>query len=146
MRLAGARLAVLALLTLLAALVLGWSPCVPASIALLGALYATELRVDHAALDASAAVFAAGLVVTAELGYWSLEARTRAETDPGESLRRLAFVALLGVGSALVAETLLVLADGVHANGIAVDLAGAAAAALVLSGIALLARAGPDED
>lgn len=128
------------MLTLLAALVLGWSPFVPASLVLVGALYATQLGVDDAPLDGSVAVFAAGLVVTAELGYWSLEERSPVRTDRGESLRRLAFVATLGAGSALVAEVLLVLADGVHANGIGSDLAGAAAAALVLVGIALLAR------
>ncbi len=115
------------------------------SLVLLGALYAIQLRVDDASLDGSAAVFAAGLVVTAELGYWSLEERTRVETERGESLRRVAFVAILGVGSALVAEALLVLADGVHANGIGSDLAGAAAAALVLVGIALLARGKPGD-
>jgi hypothetical protein len=131
---------------LLAALVIGWSPFVPVSLALLGALYATQLRVDDAQLDGSAAVFAAGLVVTAELGYWSLEERVRIETEPGEWLRRLAFVALLGVGSALVAEALLALADAVHANGLGADVTGAAAAALVLVGIALLARGRPGAD
>ena len=131
---------------MLAALVIGWSPFVPVSLALLGALYATQLRVDDAQLDGSAAVFAAGLVVTAELGYWSLEERVRIETEPGEWLRRLAFVALLGVGSALVAEALLVLADAVHANGLGADVTGAAAAALVLVGIALLARGRPGAD
>ncbi|HET7743141.1 MAG TPA: hypothetical protein VFK76_00195 [Gaiellaceae bacterium] len=110
------------------------------ALALLGALYATQLRVDDAQLDGSAAVFAAGLVVTAELGYWSLEERVRIATERGESLRRVVYVALLGVGSALVAEVLLVLADAVHANGLGADLAGAAAAALVLVTIAVLAR------
>jgi len=139
-RIGGARLAILALLALLAALVLGWSPFVPLSLALLGALYATQLRVDHEPLDSAVAVFAAGLIVTAELGYWSLEERVRVETERGEALRRLAFVALLGVGSALVAEVLLALADAIQVNGLGFEVMGAAAAAALLVTIAVLSR------
>jgi len=139
----GVRLAILSLLVLLAALVLGWAPLLPAALVVLGALYATQLRVDDTALDGSAAVFAAGLIVTAELGYWSLEERERIEADRGEPLRRLAFVALLGVGSLLVAAAGLALSAVVRACGIAVDFVGAAAAAAALVGIAVFARSKP---
>jgi hypothetical protein len=144
-RTVGVRLAILSLLVLLAALVLGWAPLLPAALVVLGGLYATQLRVDDAALDGSAAVFAAGLIVTAELGYWSLEERERIETDRGEPLRRLAFVALLGVGSLLVAEAVLALAALVHARGLAVGFAGAAAATAVLVPIVLIARPSSSE-
>ena len=143
MRTIGVRLAILSLLVLLAALVLGWAPLLPAALVVLGALYATQLRVDDAALDGSAAVFAAGLIVTAELGYWSLEERERIEADRGELLRRLAFVALLGVGSLLVAEAVLALSAVVRARGIAFDFVGAAAAAAALVAIAVFARSKP---
>jgi len=142
-RIVGARLAIVSLLTLLAALVLGWASFIPASLVVLGALYATQLRVDHEPLDGSVAVFAAGLLVTAELGYWSLEERDPIEADRGESVRRVVVVALLGVGSLLVSEVLLVLADLVHARGVGFDFVGTAAATAVLVTIVLLSRSRP---
>ena len=107
---------------------------------LLGGLYAAQLRIDHAGLDGYASIFAAGLVVTAELAYWSLEERARIETESGEMARRLAVVALLGVASALVAEALLALAGVVRANGLPVDLLGTGAAAAVLLTVVVLVR------
>jgi hypothetical protein len=133
-----------ALLTLVAALVLGWTPLLPVSLLLLGGLYAAQLSVDDAALDGSASVFAAGLLVTAELGYWSLEEREQVEPEPGESQRRLAVIAALGIASVLVTEMLLVLADVLRASGLALDFLGAAAAAAALTAIVVLARHRPE--
>ena len=106
-------------------------------------MYAAQLAVDDAALDAGAPAVAAGLLVTAELAYWSLEERERIPSEPGGALRHAAFVALLGTGALLVGSVLLVLVDGVHARGLTVDLAGAVAAAAVLFAIALGARQRP---
>ena len=141
----GARVAIVALLALVAGLVLGWAPLVPLSLVLVGGLYAGQLRADSVALDGSASVVAAGLLVTAELGYWSLEEREEIDAEPGQVLRRLLVVGLLGIGSLLIAETLLVLADLVRVSGLAFDVAGAAAAAAALVGIALLARSRPGD-
>ena len=136
----GLRVAIVAVLTLLGALVLGWSPLVPASLVLLGALYGGRLAYDDAPLDETVAVFAAGVVVIAELAYWSLEERDRVRDLPGEALRRLAFVALLGVGALVLCSALLALVDVLRARGLAVDLIGAVAAAAVLAAVVLLAR------
>ena len=95
---------------------------------------------DDAALDAAAPLVAAGLLVTAELGFWSVEERERVQSEPGESLRRLAFLALLALGTLLVTAALLALADGVRARGLALDLVGAAAAASALIAVVMLAR------
>lgn len=134
------RVAAIALVLLVAALVLGWSSLLPASLLALGGLYAAQLAIDHAALDTFTPVFAAGLFVTAELGYWSLEERERIRTERGEELRRAAFVAMFGLGALLVASGLLALVDAVRAGGLAMDVLGAAAAAAALLAVVLYAR------
>ena len=112
---------------------------------LLGGLYGAQLAIDDAPLDGVAALFAAGLLVTAELGYWSIEERDAVKADPGEVLRRVAFVSALVLGALVVAELLLVLVEGVRAGGLAVDLLGAVAAGAVLLLVVVIARrAGPD--
>ena len=136
----GARVALAALLALLSGLVLGWPWLVPLSVAALGGLYGAELALDDAPLDPAAALVAAGLLLTAELAYWSLEERERAHGMPGEDARRVAFLALLAVAALLVAGVLLVLVDAVQARGLAVDVLGAAAAAGALVAVALAAR------
>ena len=140
----GVRVAALALVALVAALVLGWSPLVPVSLVMLGAVYVSQLSLDDAALDGASPVFAAGLYLTAELGYWSLEERECAAREPGDGPRRLAFVATLGLATLLVAAALLVLVDAVRARGLAVDVVGAAAAAAALLAVVLLARRKPE--
>jgi hypothetical protein len=136
----GWRVAALALLALVAGIVIGWPPLVPTSLILLGGLYGAELAVDEAALDAATPLVAAGLVVAAELGYWSLEEREPVLAEPGEALRRLAFVTILALGVLLVTAVLLALVDAVRARGLALDLLGAAAAASAVLAVVVLAR------
>jgi hypothetical protein len=135
----GYRVATLALLALVAALVLPWPVLVPASLVLLGGLYGVQLAIDDAALDDGAALVAAGLLLTAELAHWSLEERERVKAEPGESLRRLAFVALLVLGALVVASLLLAVVDGMQTSGLAVDVLGAAAAAAALVAVVFAA-------
>lgn len=130
----------------MAALVLGWPALIPASLLLLGGMYGAELAVDDPTLDGASPFFAAGLLVTAELAYWSLEERDSVRADPGESLRRAAFVALLALGALLVGSLLLVLTDGVRAGGLAVDLLGAVAAGAVLLVVVVARRAGERDE
>ena len=139
-RAVGARLVALGLLALVAALVLSWSALVPASLLLLGATYALHLAADDAGLDARAPVLAAGLVLTAELGYWSLEELDRLRVDEGEDLRRLGFVVLLALAGLVVGAILLAVADLARAGGLAIDLIGACAAAAALLVVVLYAR------
>jgi hypothetical protein len=135
----GVRLAALALVALLGAVVLGWSGLVPVGAALLGAAYATRLAADDVALDVRAPLLAAGLYLAVELAYWSLEARLRALGERGADLRRLAVVLLLALGSLAVGALLLAVSDLVRTGGLAIDLLGAAAAAGALVLVALLA-------
>jgi hypothetical protein len=125
-------LAALAIVALAGALVLGWSSLVPVSLLLLGATYAAQLRADDAALDAKAPLIAAGLLLVAELAYWSLEEQERVRSEPGEGARRLSFVALLALLGLCVSGVVLAAADIARTGGLAVDLLGAAAAAAVL--------------
>ena len=111
---------------------------------MLGGLYGTQLAVDDTPLDGAAALVAAGLLVTAELGYWSLEERGTVKSEPGEGLRRAAFISALALCAVVAAELLLVLVEGVRAGGLAVDLLGAVAAGAVLLLVVVIARrAGP---
>lgn len=138
----GFRVAAMALLVLVGALVLGWPSLLPAPLVVLGGLYAAQLALDDPALDGAAPFVAAGLLVTAELAYWSLEERDAVRADPGENLRRAAFVALLSLVALLVGSLLLVLTDSVRAGGLAVDLLGAVAAGAVLLVVVVARRAG----
>jgi hypothetical protein len=135
----GLRVAIVALLVLVAALVLAQAWLVAASLLLLGGVYGMQLAVDDAPLDLAVAVFAGGVLVTAELAYWSLEARERVKGETGDSVQRLAFVGFLGVAAAVIATVLLGLVDTVRARGLAVDLLGAMAAAAVLLAVVLTA-------
>jgi hypothetical protein len=126
------RVAAVAFVALVAALVQGWSWLVPAAVALAGGSYAVELATDDAPLDVASPVVAVGLVLAAELAYWSLDERSCVPGDPGQSLRRAALVALGALSALVVASALLALVDEVRGRGIALDLAGAAAVVAVV--------------
>ena len=143
----GVRLCAVALLALVAALVLAWPSLVPAALVLLGASYATQLAVDDEPLDFRAPLFAAGLLLAAELAYCSLEERENVHGEPGDALRRVGLVALLALGTLAVGAVLLVVTDAMRAGGLAVDLLGAAAAAALLLLVVAVARdAGRESD
>jgi hypothetical protein len=129
-----------ACLALLAAVVIGWPGLVPVAVAIVGGLYAAQLAIDNAPLDAATPAVAVLLLLAAELAYWSLDERVPLRGDPGDSLRRLAFVVLLGIATAVVSAVLLALVDAVRAESLATDLLGAAAAVAVLATVLVLAR------
>jgi hypothetical protein len=139
----GIRLCALAFLSLVAALVLEWSPLVALSVGLVGAAYAVRLAADDPNLDAKAALLGAGLLLTAELAYWSLEERERVAGEPGESFRRFGLLVALALAALGVGIALLIVADVLRTGGLAVDLVGAAAAAAALLVVVLFARGSP---
>jgi hypothetical protein len=106
----------------------------------LGGYYGLQLAVDDRAFDAALPLVAVGLMLTAELAYWSLEEREPVEGDRGDELRRLVFVVGLGTATFVLSTLMLVLVDVVQAGGLALDLFGAAAAAGVVVTVVLLAR------
>jgi hypothetical protein len=135
------RVAAVAFVALLAALVQGWSWLVPAAIALGGGSYAVELAIDDAPLDVAVPVVAVGLLLAAELAYWSLDERRRVPGDPGQGLRRAALVALGAASALVVTSGLLALVDEVRGRGIALDVVGAVAAVAVVVTVLATARA-----
>lgn len=134
------RTAGIALVLLTVLLVRGWPRLVPVPVLLLGGLYAARLVADEPSLDAGAAAVAAGLLLAAELAYWSLDERRSVPAEAGEGARRLAYVAALGAVAVVVSLALLTLADLFRAQGLAVDLLGILAAAALVTGAWLLAR------
>lgn len=137
----GVRLAVVSLLLLLAAVVLGWSSLIPLSLVFLGATYAVQLGVDDAPLDVKAPLLGAGLLLTAELAYWSLEERSVLRSDRGESLRRVGVLAVLGLAALAAGGVLLGAADLTRLHGLASDLLGATAATAAVLVIFVAGRA-----
>ena len=125
-------LCAIALVALVAGLALGWPSLVPVAIALACGGYAAELAIDDAHLDSMSPLIGAAVFLAAELAYWSIEAGEPVSTEPGESGKHAAFVALLGLGALLVGALLLALADTVHAQSLALDVTAAIAAAAAL--------------
>lgn len=97
-------------------------------IVLLGSGYALHLVIDDPALDARAALVGAGLLLTAELGNWSIELRREVTHEPGRHPRRLVAEVALCVGGLLVSTLVLAAADLGRVGGVAIELAGAGAA------------------
>ena len=136
----GVRVAAVAAVALVAAVVRGWHVLIPAAIALVGGGYAAELAIDDAPLDLAVPAISVACFLAAELAYWSLDERVHATGDRGESLRRAAFVALGGIAIFLVGSGLLALTDEVRARGLALDLVGAVAAVGALVAILAASR------
>jgi len=135
------RVAAVAFVALVAALVQGWPSLVPAAVVLAGGSYAIELAVDDAPIDVAAPVVAVGLLLAAELGYWSLDERSRAPGDGGQGLRRAAFVAVAAAGALVVSSALLALVEDVRGRGLALDVVGALAAVAAIVTVVATARA-----
>lgn len=110
---------------------LGWG------LAALGGEYAVLFAAQGRALDTTAPVYAAGLVLVAELAFWSVERRIAAWSEPTIAERRLAQLVGVCVGAAAVAALVLVVAAASVGGGLALEAIGVAAAigALVLLGV-----------
>ena len=135
------------MLTLATALVTRLAVLVPAAVLLLGAGYASYLAFDDVPLDQGSAAFAAGLLAVSELAYWSLELRSTVPDEAGGYLRRIAFVAALGLATLGLGAALLAAVELGREGGIGLEALGALAAVAALGIVAALgARDGrPDE-
>jgi hypothetical protein len=121
----------------------GWTWLVPAAIAVVGGAYAVELAIDDAPVDLAAPAVAVGLLLSAELAYWSLDERARATGDAGQSLHRVALVAAGAAAAFVLASILLALVDEIRARGLALDVVGAIAAVAVVVTVVASARSQP---
>jgi hypothetical protein len=119
-------------------IVAGLPPAIAGGVGTIGLAYALHLVLDDPPLEARAAIVAAGLLACAELASWSVELRRDASGEPGRHPRRMAFELALVLGGLLLAAGLLATADVSRMGGVAIELVGAVAAAVVLA-LALLA-------
>jgi hypothetical protein len=110
----------------------------PWPLVILAAAYAWKL--GGGGVDQWAPVYAGGLLVVAELAYWSIELRGRAQDAERLTERRAALIATLalvavGAGGLVLAATSLRIGSGV-----VTDLLGVAAAVAAVAVVAALAR------
>ena len=119
-------------------LALGRSAAVPWAIVGLGVAYAATLEGDD--LDGRVPLYAAGMLVTAELAYWALQLRDGARDEPGMAVRRLIGL-LIAAAAAVVAGSLLIAVAHVPLRGgLAVEAIGLVAAIGALAILTLTAR------
>ena len=110
----------------------------PLAIVALGVAYAATLEGDD--LDGRVPLYAAGLLVAAELGYWALQLRDGARDEAGMVVRRLIGL-LIAAAVAVVAGSLLIAVAHVPLRGgLAVEAIGLAAAIGALAILLLAAR------
>lgn len=132
--------AALAVALLAATLLLGRSEPVPWALALLAGLYVAALVVRGSPLDTGSAVYGAGLLVAAELSYWSLELRASGRDEAGALARRGTILGGVALASLVLGSALLPLAAAPVGGGILWDGVGVAAASGVLGIVVWLAQ------
>ena len=128
---------------LLVGLILRWSAALAVGVALLGAQQATRLALGPEAVDEATPLIATGLLLVAELAWWSVEPRVPAWGQPGVLARRLGTLLLTCV-AALAVSAVVVVAAGAPVNGgTLLELLGVLAAAGALALVAAVARTRP---
>ena len=133
-------LGALALALLVGGLAAGQAQPVGWGVAALGAEYAVHFSGNGRALDELTPMYAAGLILTGELAYWSVERRVAAWGEPSVLVRRLIFLAASCAGAAAVAAFVIVLASASRGGGVALQAVGVGAAVGTLAIVAALVR------
>jgi len=132
-----------ALAVLLVGLLLRWSAALAVGVAVLGAQQATRLALGSEAVDEATPLVATGLLLVAELAWWSVEPRVPAWGEVGVLARRV-WTLVLTCAGALVVSAVVVVAAGAPVNGGTVlELLGVVAAAAALALVAAVARTRP---
>ena len=120
----------------------GWTSGVAWTIALLVGEYALALSVRDGdeLVDARAPFYAAGLLLLAEVAYWSIDLRVAGREDAALMLRRVGALTGLALVSVAVG-TFVIAASAVSlSSGLLWDAIGGAAAVATLAVLARLAR------
>ncbi len=113
---------------------------VPAAVAVLAAEYGLSLYQQRGPVDARAPLFAAGLLLLAELAYWSTEAHRLVRDERAVIGRRVAVLAVVVLAAAAVGALVLLAAELPLAGAVARLALGAAAASTLLALIATLSH------
>ena len=130
----------LALAVLLVGLGLRWSAALAVGVAMLGAQQAVRLELGPDALDAWTPLLATGLLLVAELAWWSIEPRVPAWSQPWQATRRLATVLFACAGASVVSAAVVVAAGASLSGGVELELLGIVAATAALAVVASAAR------
>jgi hypothetical protein len=128
-------------LWLFVGLVSRWSAPLAAGIVFLGAEQAVRLAIGRSSVDPWTPAYAAGLLLAAELAWWSIEPRVAAWSEPGAVLRRVLTVAAACAGAGLLAALVVLAAGAPPRGGVGLELVGVLAAAAAVAVIAAVARA-----
>jgi len=86
-------------------------------LAAIGADYAILFVAEGGALDRYTPIYAAGLMLVAELGFWSIESRIPAWSEPAVAEWRLARIAGACIGAGVLAALALVAAATASGTG-----------------------------
>jgi hypothetical protein len=111
---------------------------VPVAVVLAGAQYGLMLLVRDGAIDAFTPAYSAGLLLLAELAYWSLEPDVPGER--GLAARRAGLVAAATLAAAGIGAVVLSISELAAEGGLLLEAAGVVAATAVLVLVVLLAR------
>jgi hypothetical protein len=131
---------VVGVLVLAGALAFAQPAGIPIAVVLLGGSYGGSLFLGPHALDVWAPLEATGLLLAAELAYWSLELRPWVEAEPGVLARRATILTATGAGALFVGATVLGSASAPVGGGVAWEAVGVAAAAGALALLVRLSR------
>jgi hypothetical protein len=128
----------LAAVVLLAVALVGrFAGLLPWVFALAGAEYAAFLSLRESTVDGYAPIYGAGLLLVAELAYWSIERRVPGPPREGLIFRRATLVVAACVAAGGVGGLILAMAELSVRGGLWLEALGVAAA---VGSIALLAR------
>ena len=126
-----------AVLFLVAALVARRAGLLPWAFVLAGAEYAVFLVIRESSIDGWAPVYGAGMLLVAELAYWSIERRVPGAPGEGLTFRRATLLFASCVAAGGVGGLILAMGELSVRGGLWLEALGIAAA---VGSIALLAR------
>jgi hypothetical protein len=118
-----------------------WSAALALGVVVLGAEQALRLALGPNEVDAWTPAYAAGLLLVAELAWWSVEPRVAAWSEAAVVLRRLGAVLGLCAAGAVVAALIVMVAGAPLHGGLGLELVGVVAAVGAVALVAGLARA-----
>jgi hypothetical protein len=117
-----------------------WGAALAAGVVCLGAEQALRLALGPGTVDPWTPAYAAGLLFSAELAWWSIEPRVAAWWEPGVVLWRIAAIIGMCAAAAVVAALIVVSAGAPLRGGLGLELLGVAAATGAVAVVAGLAR------
>jgi hypothetical protein len=117
-----------------------WSAALATGVVFLGAEQALRLAIGPGTVDVWMPAYAACLLFSTELAWWSIEPRVAAWWEPGVVVLRLAAIVGMCAAAAVVAALVVLAAGSPLRGGLGFELVGVVAAFAALAIVAGLAR------